>query len=461
MYRTRQFRVKKGHKMYDYCKTVTLASSHLYNRANFILRQYATAIRDFEEMKPLTENQISIYKFVQEMTTDTKYSPKGSWLTYGTIDYILKRSNDSAYYRMHSQSNQQTLKLLLRDYKSFFESIKNYKKNPDTYLGRPRLPRYKKRNTSSIAIYTNQICSIRDKKYLKFPGTKTRLNLGDIPLDSKLKEVRFIPEADYFMIEVVLEMEDVNETAFYSLEKTDDELIEELKCMEDMSAVRVLGIDPGVDNFCAVTNNFGSANLLIRGGNIKSVNHYYNKKLAELKAKAMVCNARHSTRRIERLHASRNRKVKDIMHKISRYIADYAYVNQVKLVILGHNKLQKQKIDIGDANNQNMVQIPFLQFANMLRYKLEEYGIRLILTEESYTSKADFLAQDKIPVYKKDDQLVVFSGKRIKRGLYQHKNGQISNADINGAANTIRKVFPNVKEWDIGVVDTPYAVTVA
>ena len=97
----------------------------------------------------------------------------------------------------------------------------------------------------------------------------------------------------------------------------------------------------------------------------------------------------------------------------------------------------------------------------MLKYKLEEYGIRLILTEESYTSKADFLAQDKIPVYGENEEAVKFSGKRIKRGLYQHGNGAISNADINGAGNIMRKVFPNVTEWGRGVVDTPYVVKVA
>lgn len=40
-------------------------------------------------------------------------------------------------------------------------------------------------------------------------------------------------------------------------------------------------------------------------------------------------------------------------------------------------------------------------------------------------------------------------------------DGSTGNADINGAANIIRKVFSNIKEWDIGIVDIPYAVTVA
>lgn len=98
----------------------------------------------------------------------------------------------------------------------------------------------------------------------------------------------------------------------------------------------------------------------------------------------------------------------------------------------------------------------------MLRYKLEKYGIRLVMTEESYTSKADFLALDEMPVYQKDQNPnLSFSGTRVKRGLYKHGDGTYSNADINGAANTIRKVFPNVSEWDRGIVNIPYAVTVA
>jgi putative transposase len=34
----------------------------------------------------------------------------------------------------------------------------------------------------------------------------------------------------------------------------------------------------------------------------------------------------------------------------------------------------------------------------------------------------------------------IFSGKRVKRGLYRASNGREINADINGAGNTIRKV---------------------
>ena len=69
---------------------------------------------------------------------------------------------------------------------------------------------------------------------------------------------------------------------------------------------------------------------------------------------------------------------------------------------------------------------------------------------------ADFKAGDKIPVFSVDStEEHVFSGRRIKRGLYRYGDGSTGNADINGAANIIRKVFPNVKGWDKGIVDPP------
>ena len=132
--------------------------------------------------------------------------------------------------------------------------------------------------------------------------------------------------------------------------------------------------------------------------------------------------------------------------------------------MLGHNVFQKQGITLGHANNQNFVQIPYSVFAGMLRYKLEEKGIAFLMVEESYTSKADYLAGDRIPVYgerDREEKTPAFSGKRVSRGMYRHFDGSKSNADINGAANILRKVFPDQKGWDRGVVDTPYAVGIA
>lgn len=461
MYRAVRAYIKRGHRLFGYCIEKTLASARLYSRANFIVRQYATAMDSFEQYKPMYSNQIDVYSMVKRITAGTKYEPSGKWITYNTLDHLLKTTNDEAYYGLPAQSNQQTLRILMRDYKSFFESLKKYKAHPEIYTGRPKLPGYCKAGEYKTAVLTNQICRLEDGHQVKFPGTKTRLNLGK-GTSGTLKEVRIVPEGDVFVIEVVLSYADEGITIPQKAKEYNDALLDELVGYTDLSATRIVAIDPGVDNLCALTNNFGEQPLLIKGTVLKSANRYYNKRLAALKSMAELCNNRRTTNRIQRLTRKRNAIVSDTLHKVSRYIADYCKEHSVDIVVFGHNHGQKQRINIGTSNNQNFVQLPFEKLIRKLRYKLAAAGIRLAVTEESYTSKADYLAMDAIPVYREGaDTKYTFSGKRIARGLYRHYDGSISNSDINGSANTMRKVFPKVTQWDRGVVNTPCAVYVA
>jgi hypothetical protein len=70
--------------------------------------------------------------------------------------------------------------------------------------------------------------------------------------------------------------------------------------------------------------------------------------------------------------------------------------------------------------------------------------------EESYTSQSNFLGLDSIPVYGNTDKDAVFSGRRIKRGLYKTEVGQLINSDVNGSYNILRKAIPNAFSNGIG-----------
>ena len=99
---------------------------------------------------------------------------------------------------------------------------------------------------------------------------------------------------------------------------------------------------------------------------------------------------------------------------------------------------------MGKRNNQNFVQIPHHRFIEMLSYKAQLVGIRVIVREESYTSQASFLDRDEIPTYDPNcTQKPVFSGRREKRGLYRSADGRRIQADVNGSYNTLRKEFPD------------------
>ena len=99
----------------------------------------------------------------------------------------------------------------------------------------------------------------------------------------------------------------------------------------------------------------------------------------------------------------------------------------------------------------------FVYYSLSVVYKGEAAGIRVVVCEEAIQSKASSIDEDQIPVYG-NDVTHTFTGKRIKRGLYRSKNGILMNADINGASNIIRKVYPCMpkrERWSRGTVNVP------
>jgi putative transposase len=73
----------------------------------------------------------------------------------------------------------------------------------------------------------------------------------------------------------------------------------------------------------------------------------------------------------------------------------------------------------------------------MLTFKAALAGIKVILTEESYTSKCSFLDNESLGKHER------YTGKRIHRGLFRASDGRCLNADVNGSYNILRKVIPN------------------
>jgi putative transposase len=460
MHLTKQIQVSKDHPMCEYFDDLCKNANNMYNTTNFYIRQYATGLQSFEEMKPLYETQLEVYQYVNILLKSTKFFPKGKWLGYNALDYLFKNLDDPDYYSLPGQVNQLVIKMALADFSSYFESIKMWKKNKSDFSGMPKMPRYKKKGGKTTLKLSNQICKIKNDRFLQFPLTKLRLDAGLGCDPNALKEVRIKPNHIGFTIDIVLEK------AF------DEEIILEedhnakllAKCRECTTLdERALAIDTGLSNLCAVVNNFGEKPFLISGGPLKSINQMYNKNIAHYRSIAEKCNKLHTTNRIYSITRNRNNRVRDYMHKATTYIANYAKEYNVKIVIIGHNKFQKDEIELGNPNNtqnqtrenQNFVMIPFTMLINQLQYKLNRLGIELLVIEESYTSKASFENMDYIPTYGVDDAKANFTGTRINRGMYKTNGKHAINADINGAYNIMRKAFPLVRQWNRGLVFAP------
>jgi putative transposase len=338
-------------------------------------------------------------------------------LSYYDLDFILK--NKEAYQSLPSQTSQQISKYVYRNWKSYFRGLEEYKSNFKKFKRKPKIPKYKKKNGESVVIFTNQQCKIK-QGYLHFPK---RVNIDPIKtrITEKLKEVRIIPLGAKYKVELV-----------YEKEETDLELDKE----------HVLSIDLGLNNLITAVNNNGCRPFIIKGGMIKSINQYYNKQLAYYRSIENKKGNFTDTKRIQKLHLTRNNKLTTLFHRISKSIIEYCIQNNIGTIVIGYNHGWKQKINIGKRNNQKFVQIPFLKLVKQTEYKAQLKGIHFLTVNESHTSKCSFL--DNEPIGKREK----YAGKRISRGLFKTSKGVLLNADVNGAYNIMKKAFPNAISVD-------------
>jgi len=137
---------------------------------------------------------------------------------------------------------------------------------------------------------------------------------------------------------------------------------------------------------------------------------------------------------------NRNNKINDYMSKTARMVINYCIEHSIGNLVVGYNETFQRNSDLGKRNNQTFVNIPYGKLCTKLEYLCKLNGIVFIRQEESYTSKASFWDNDDIPVYSSGDpQNYEFSGRRIKRGIYQTSDGKPINADVNGALNILKK----------------------
>ena len=220
-----------------------------------------------------------------------------------------------------------------------------------------------------------------------------------------------------------------------------------------------LAIDIGLDNLATCVTNTGTS-FIMDGRKIKAINQSWNKRKAKLQSILSKQNL-YTSEKLQRITNKRNNRVDDYLKKAARYIVNYCIENDIGTIVCGYNSDFKREIDLGKRTNQQFVQVSFGKLRSQLKCLCERYAMKYIEQEESYTSKASFLDLDEIPVYQAESQEKYnFSGRRIYRGLYRTKEGRMINADVNGAANILRKSKQNLQMEGLcrGVLVTPLRI---
>ena len=357
----------------------------------------------------------AIYNVRQHYFKNKKY------LSYNENYKMLKNSEN--YKKLNSNMAQQILKEVDESFKSFFALLKLAKNGQ--YNGKIKLPNYLDKDGFTTLVIgfvrlKDDMLIVPYSNSFRKTHKEIAIKLPPVLKGKKIKEIRIIPKqhSRYFEIQYTYEVKEVQ---------------------RELNKENGLGIDLGIDNLCTCVTNNG-ASFLIDGRKLKSINQYYNKinaKLQSIKDKQKI---KCTTLRQKRIARKRNNRIEDYLSKVARIIINYCLNNDIGKIVLGYNENFQRNSNIGSINNQNFVNIPYGKLRDKLIYLCKLYGIEFKLQEESYTSKASFFDGDEIPIYDKENpQEYIFSGKRIKRGLYQTSVGKLINADCNGALNILRK----------------------
>jgi IS605 OrfB family transposase len=343
------------------------------------------------------------------------------WIRYYDLNKIMmiipNLEGEINYRKLKAQIAQQILKLVDKNFTSYFKSIKDWSKNKFKYKGMPKLPNFHKPKSKNIIIYTNQDSRIRNNKI--YLNRDFYINIPKVDINfSKFQQIRILPKNNYYEIEIIYNKDEIN---------------------MNLNQNNYLSIDLGINNLATCISQDNS--FIFSGKLIKSINQYFNKQQSKLKSirdrKGVISN----NKKFRELSFYRNNFIKDQFHKITRLIINYCITKNIGTIVCGYNNDWKDSIQIGKVNNQKFTAIPHRMFLDFLKYKCTLIGINCVIHEESYTSKCDSLALE--PIEKHEEYL----GKRIKRGLFQSSIGKLINADVNGAVNVLRKVIGDGNEF--------------
>ena len=420
-------------------RNVRLAGQ-LYNAALFRLRQTFTGW----EKSIRTENEREVFRELDLLQQTYPKLKAGRVLSYSVLEKLMRVTGNPDFYAgLPMQSAQAVVKSAVTDFRNWLAAVKAYRKDPSGFLGKPRMPGYCRNGKKTFAI-TNQdavlypaygpkeagkdtgdstFCGMQ----LKLPGTRYRLFLSHLREDAKLKEVKVRPYYGKYLLILTLEVPDPP---------------------VGKAGPHLAGIDLGVDNIAAIVTT-DHASRVYKGGAVLSRNRLFHKE----KAKAAAILTKGSVRRcavsdhLDFVSRKHDCFVHDMLHKISTDIVRFCVRHEAGTIVIGTNPLWKQKTGMGTRENRKFAGIPHAVLRWMITYKAQAAGITVVLQEESYTSRADVTSGDAMPVYGKEGGIeAAFSGRRIGRGLYRCADGTLINADCNGAANILRKAFPEAWE---------------
>lgn len=328
------------------------------------------------------------------------------------LDKVMKSFPDEHdNYRSfgYARCAQQVLRLFQQNLRSYFAAVKDYKKNPTKYVGRPQFPKFRKSSDRFQVSFTNQSAKLDDQVVNIAPRTFENKLFIKLRTRSakKICQVVFTPRNNYFLVYIIYEADPIM----------------------SKNTNKFAAIDIGLSNLATVTFSEEDDPILYRS-DLTKINHDFNQITSNYVSILKKTQNKDTSKRRKRYSEKYSGLIEDRLHKISRAIINDLSHRGVSTVIVGKNTGQK-------INNKlkNFVKVPLFRLINMIKYKAELAGITFIQAEESYTSGTSFL-DNELPTKEFYDK-----SRRKYRGLFLSNNSKRINADVNASFQIMKKIY--------------------
>lgn len=426
---TYKFKPKLSHKEKQIIEELSWHTSKFYNIVNY-------QIRENGDLKPV----------------------------YSKLDKQFKGNWHCNFLMAHNR--QHCLKILAQDWKSYFNSLKDYKENPSKYKGQPQPPNFKHMDSNpNQIIFTNEVAVIKNNKLVlslqKLIRNKYKVENLNFELPKIFQNLIFSENAPTPKGHTKANtLKQVKIKRDYHSKEWIFLIVYETQEKEQAQNTNIMAIDLGLNNLASLTFKDNSESYIINGKPLKSKNRYYNNKITKLQSIRMKqTGSKHfkDTKQIKTLRIKRKNYVNNYLHQASRKIINLAKKHNVVQIVIGDLKDIKQN----NKNNRNFVAIPIQRLKKQINYKAKLEGIKVSIINEAFTSGCSGLDKEQL---NKDDY---DKTRRISRGLFISNTGIKINSDVNGSLNILRKYLKNSspkliqQARDKGFVNNPVRLRVS
>lgn len=196
----------------------------------------------------------------------------------------------------------------------------------------------------------------------------------------------------------------------------------------------IAAIDLGEKSLIALTFDTNTRPILYKCPVLKHLNKAYSKQVVNIQEDMEYLQL--TNRKIENIKNKQNRRVTHIFNRVVTELFKDLKYNDVDVLVIGRSYYKKDKSELENPYQVNF-SIPHGYLISLIKKRAAKRGVRVVVLDEAYTSRASSLDLDDVTLEGIEDRK--FKGRRVNRDRYITHEGIRINSDVNSSYNIMRR----------------------